>query len=155
MVTACVQTQEITSAAVDVKMSRAGAEQPIVGYWPSEVRAFQKNGGNKEEVIGANCAVSGDGFVANIMTPALVNVPHAAQNSKAVNVKCVTDNKEGAANAQVYNKTTADSANRATVMAGGGLLGAMIGTAIANNAEKSRDPACDTWAFRPINVDIE
>ena len=31
MVTACVQTQEITSAAVDVKMSRAGAEQPVVG----------------------------------------------------------------------------------------------------------------------------
>ena len=155
-ISGCTNLQEITSPPVDVQFASNAAQQEVAGYWSTEVRTMVGQAPYSEELVGASCELTGTGFSASFTTPALVNLPHWAQTSRAVNVTCTLANVSGSKNVTAYNKTVSDINDRANSTAReGGLIGAIVGGIIAGSAARNRDQSKDTWAYRTISVDMK
>lgn len=145
-----------------------GAEinQPPVPYTPTKTlneagvtsftaRAYLKADGERNELTGVSCTFKGDGFRSSFVTPAVVSAPNMQLRTPPASVTCTYN---GVSKTQVmtpYNKTVADIQNQgASYGAGGGLLGAIIGGAIATSQVNERDPSLDIWAYRSVSVEF-
>lgn len=124
-------TQEPVSAAVkrgtDTKRFAQGTTQVVI-------RAYKKNADGKtsSEVVGAKCKVESDELLAEVITPQAVIVPNFRQNTaypnrglpSALLVNCKADALRGTA-------TAASNEKQVATAVGGGLLAAVVSTAVS------------------------
>ena len=130
----CSEQAPITTPPVDVTREAGFQTAGIQDFQPITIRATGKVGGKSAstEISGANCELSGSGYSAKFITPAVVRVPNYGRTGRAVTVFCRSQNLSGLETANVFNRDL--SARRASVANSGngnGILGALIAGGIA------------------------
>ena len=148
-VAACSTGVEITNPPVDVAFSSPSASRATIGIAQTPLRTFSKD---RQEVTGVRCVFQGQGYRGEAISPALINLPHRADESAPVIVTCVSNGESASARTEAFNATRQAQATNATTVLGGGVLGYLVGEAIADGRANRRDPKDDEWGYRPINV---
>lgn len=142
---ACVNQSEITSPAVQY---RAIKNLNAVGSSLITVRTKIKSGDKTSELLGAACNLQADGFSAKFTTPAKVVIPNLQERMPVANLTCTHDGKSKSVALEPLNKTVSEIHARG-VSAGvnGGLIGIMVGGALAARETNRRDQSKDIYGY--------
>ncbi|MGB1236210.1 MAG: hypothetical protein ACPG5U_10795 [Planktomarina sp.] len=145
---ACAASLPIETAPVNVTYTNAAASKDIVKMATPTVRASKYNAdGQSAELSGASCKIQGQGFVATVITPAVVRIPMKAGPPPNLTVTC-TDGT--LTRTRVVSATNLTKQRIQNSGAGGGLLGALMASAIA----AAQDPSNDEYEFQRISVGL-
>lgn len=140
----------------DVLAQRRAAGEDIPSLRGTEVvtiRTFRyvkgDNGGPKrEELTGVSCALTGEGYAAQVTTPGQVRVPDYGYATRPVEVQCNAEGyKPGIGNIKPFDGTKAARVNAGS---GAGLVG-VIGMGIINAADSDKD---NDFVYPPVNIII-
>ncbi|MEJ1991226.1 MAG: hypothetical protein P8X50_05755 [Maritimibacter sp.] len=155
-------------AAMAFLAACAGADinQPPVDYIPTQtlnevgttsftVRTYSRAGGERNELSGVSCKFQGKGFHSSFVTPAVVAAPNMQLRTPPASVTCTYNGVTKTQVLKPYNKTLYDiEHNGASIGANAGLLGAIIGGAIASASASKRDTSVDVWAYHDARVEF-
>jgi len=153
LLTACSAAKmNITSKPVGVQQTAGYVSTGITETQPLEVRTYQKVEDSLKEVQKVNCELKGRGFTAKVITPGIVNIPVYGKGSPAVTTYCTSNDLAGTKSALIANlDLQTRKASTANAGATGGLLGALIATAVSANMGERKG---DRFAYNPIAVTI-
>lgn len=138
---ACGSSAPIASAPVSVTPTGNPPLKGVIGFEPTEVRAFNKD---KKEISGVTCDIQGVGYTAKVVTPGLVNLPDQRANSQPVTTVCRLDDEIRSVVVKAYSKTSESNQNSASVNGG------LIGAAVSGIVEGVRDKSRDDWGYPKI-----
>lgn len=142
---ACEGSAPITSAPVSVTPTGNPVLQGVIGFEPTEVRAYQ----DRAELAGVACDIAGVGYTANVVTPGLVNLPDQRAQSQPVTATCRKDEAVRTVVVQPFSRTASN--NRQTAQANGGILGVVFSGVV----EGVRDKTNDDWAYPMIRAEFD
>ena len=128
----CVQSIPIETPPVIPAYKSASRGLEANSLVATEVRAFSKESGKKAELKGVPCTIKSSYFDAEVITPAMVQLPSYADKTPPVELSCTYNEKIVTRTVAPYNQTVSDR----TTKWGGGLLTYVI-VAAATKAEKS------------------
>lgn len=147
LLSACAEQTPITTPPANVTYTSAQAKQNIASLDPVAIRSVyvvEKNGRKaKTEFSGARCNVVGTGFKGQVTSPGILKVPTYLGRTDPITVRCAANGQNPSLKVNAVNATATQSAP----IVPGGLLGALVATAVTAAAKASRDPAKDQFDY--------
>lgn len=139
----------------------AGAEinQPPVQYTATKplneistttftTRTFTRIDGKRAEVSGVSCTFQGDGFKSSFTTPAVVIAPNMHMRTPAASVTCNYNGQSKTRVLMPFNQTLAEiNSGAMSIGAGAGIVGVLVGGAVAAAQASGRDASQDVYAY--------
>ncbi|TYB82131.1 hypothetical protein [Maritimibacter fusiformis] len=139
----------------------AGAEinQPPVQYTATKplneistttftTRTFTRVDGKRAEVSGVSCTFQGDGFKSSFTTPAVVIAPNMHMRTPAASVTCNYNGQSKTRVLMPFNQTLAEiNSGAMSIGAGAGIVGVLVGGAVAAAQASGRDASQDVYAY--------
>ena len=119
-----------------------------------QVVTYTKAGsGSRKQVRGVPCTFSGDGFSSSFTTPAVVVSPNMGARTPVASVVCDLDGVKKTRIVEPFNETLAGINNGAMAAAtGGGLVGLLVGGAVAAVQSSNRDANQDIYGYPDVAV---
>ena len=148
-VSGCMSYAPIETPPQTVAFTSKTAQTRVASYSTVAIRASQKTGKDEQEVLGASCAIKGNGYTARVITPAQVELPTYLGKTDPVQVTCKAAERTASETLEPYNATLA---RLSSTSSSGGLLGAVISGAVSGIAKATRDPSKDEFAYRQMFV---
>ena len=105
--------------------------------------------GDRKEIGGAKCSITASNlYTAEATSPATLVVPNYGGRSPLVSGKCTSGTMMGEGTAEIYNLRTEEIRSASS---GAGLIGFVVGAAIAHATADENDP----YLYRDLAVDIK
>lgn len=118
-------------------------------------RAFARVDGQRQELTGVPCTFQGDGFKSSFSTPAVLIAPNMHTRTPAASVTCTYNGQSKSRVLTPYNKTLSDiNSSAMSIGAGAGLIGVLVGGAVAAAQASSRDGSQDIYAYPDAVVEF-
>ncbi|MCG3267478.1 hypothetical protein [Yoonia sp. I 8.24] len=135
----------IETAPVTPRYTAASSQLTANAIQPIPVRAYQAKTDTtaRQELVGVSCEVNTAFYSADVVTPAIVQLPSFARQTPAVSLVCTHDGQTRTEIIEPFNKTVSER----TASAGGGLLAYAL-VAAATNADNS------VYSYRTLSVDF-
>lgn len=151
---AACQPAEIEQAPVPYTATKNLNNKGVSNF---TVRSYIKHKGKAAtEAKGVPCKFAGDGFRSSFVTPAILTAPDMGQLTPAASVTCTFNDKTKTVPMVAVNLTTNEIDARAMNMAaGGGLLGAVVGSISASTQKSRRDATLDRYGYNSVRVEFE
>ena len=150
--TACASTQ-INQAPVPYTTTKRLGE---VGTSSFVVRTFAKVAGKRSELTGVACSFAGDGFKSSFTTPALVISPNMQGRTPPASVSCLYQGETITRPITPFNETVAGINSGAMAAgAGAGLVGLLVGGAVAAAQTSARDVNQDVYGYADVEIVFE
>ncbi|WP_299845680.1 hypothetical protein [uncultured Roseovarius sp.] len=112
-------------------------------------RTYSKESGERKEVTGASCKMTGQGFQSQFTSPAEVTVPVFGPKTKPVTVRCTYKDQTKKIALKPYNKTEAKAKKSLTSLKSAtNVTGAVIAAAKIGVAMRPRDKSRDEYEYR-------
>ena len=126
-----------------------------VGSTTFTVRANAKVDGRRTELTGVPCTFQGEGFRSSFTTPAKVISPNMQGRTPPASVSCTYNGATKTRVIEPFNKTGADINSGAMAAgAGAGLVGMIVGGAVAAAQTSARDVSQDVYGYPDVAIDF-
>ncbi len=153
-IVACTPAMEITSAPVSSTTHKGFAKAAQVGTTTFTARAFSKAGTETTELGNVPCKLEGLGFSSKFTTPSDVVVPNMGPSSAPIRVICTHDGQTATSRQEPVN-VTVRQIHQSGANQNGGLLGALVATAITSSRVRNRDASQDVYGYDPVKMYFE
>jgi len=118
-------------------------------------RAFARVDGKRQELSGVLCTFQGDGFKSSFTTPAVLIAPNMQTRTPVASVTCSYNDQSKTKTLTPYNKTLADiNSGAMSIGYGAGLVGVLVGGAVAAVQSSNRDTSQDVYAYPDAVVEF-
>ena len=110
-------------------------------------------GQTRKQVRGVPCTFAGDGFKSTFNTPAVVISPNMGARTPVASVTCELNGEKKTKIVEAYNETLAGINNGAmAATTGGGLVGLIVGGAVAAVQAGNRDVNQDVFGYPDVDI---
>lgn len=108
-----------------------------------------------KEMTGIPCTFGGDGFVSSFTAPAVVTAPNMGPRTPAASVKCSYNGRTQTRALQAQNKTLGDITGTVSAGANAGVVGVLVGGAVAAAQTVTRDKTADVWGYPDVTITFD
>jgi len=147
--TACAGT-DINQPPIRYTATKALNERGTSSF---QVVTYTKSSGSRKQVRGVPCTFAGDGFSSSFTTPAVVISPNMGGRTPVASVTCNLNGEKKTRIIEAYNETLQGINNGAmSATAGGGLVGLIVGGAVAAVQSSNRDVSQDVYGYPDVAI---
>ncbi len=149
---ACTVPAQIDQAPVPYT-----ALKPLNEVGTSSFSVRVMNGASRipKEMTGIPCTFGGDGFVSSFTAPAIVTAPNMGARTPAASVKCSFEGRTQTRALQAQNKTLGDITGTVSAGANAGVVGVLVGGAVAAAQTVTRDKTADVWGYPDVTITFD
>ncbi|MBY6120220.1 MULTISPECIES: hypothetical protein [Mameliella] len=154
LLAACVEYAEVKTPPQSVSFTESRAQAAVRGYSETTFRSFrstEKGRKDNQELVGVRCSLTGTGFKAAFVTPAIVKMPAYQGAADPIAVTCRTDKDRTDKTVKPINMTLLRMNQSSTTS--GGILGVALTAAAKGIAKAARDPLKDEFNY-PVNIHL-
>lgn len=151
----------LVACAVPVEVDQAPvpytALKPLneVGTSSFTVRVMNGSSRIPKEMTGIPCTFGGDGFVSSFTAPAVVTAPNMGPRTPAASVKCSFEGRTETRALQAQNRTLGDITGTVSAGAQAGVVGVLVGGAVAAAQTVTRDKSADVWGYPDVTITFD